>query len=318
MQKSIFEQIDGSFPHPMIRAPRLTKNAKTQPGTDLGARLHLAPAALQGAIVAIIYRDISGLEIDSHQRLTHFAASELMSLSWFQGSDVYIYSAVEDKPAWRPLSASTVISGSQQTPSVSWSVNAGRAGMICFTADVAHTLFGIDVVTITNKFVPAQSVLPSHLWPLLEDLINSPDDISAIAALEHHLAPRWQLLHGRQNASPTFSQIGRHWVERLAWQARDWSRSHSQRHVERRIKALTGRSLRQWQALVKTEGVFFAARSLFENGQEINWANIAFEEGFADQAHLIRETKRITGFTPIEFGLRFAEDESFWLYRLWL
>ena len=39
---------------------------------------------------------------------------------------------------------------------------------------------------------------------------------------------------------------------------------------------------------------------------------------FADQAHLSRATKRITGFAPAEFARRFVEDESFWVYRLWV
>jgi hypothetical protein len=47
-------------------------------------------------------------------------------------------------------------------------------------------------------------------------------------------------------------------------------------------------------------------------------AALAHDGGFADQAHMIRATRRITGFTPAEFARRFSEDESFWLYRLWV
>ncbi|CAB3728788.1 hypothetical protein LMG1866_04460 [Achromobacter ruhlandii] len=79
-----------------------------------------------------------------------------------------------------------------------------------------------------------------------------------------------------------------------------------------------GRSLREWQSLVKTEGLFFNARAQFEAGRSLDWAAIAHDEGFADQAHLSRAVKRITGFSPCEFARRFAEDESFWLYRLWV
>ncbi len=31
-----------------------------------------------------------------------------------------------------------------------------------------------------------------------------------------------------------------------------------------------------------------------------------------------RVAKRVTGFSPTEIADRFAEDESFWLYRLWV
>lgn len=49
-----------------------------------------------------------------------------------------------------------------------------------------------------------------------------------------------------------------------------------------------------------------------------DWAGLAQEDGFADQAHLVRATKRITGFSPMEFTRRYEQDESFWLYRLWV
>jgi AraC-like DNA-binding protein len=64
--------------------------------------------------------------------------------------------------------------------------------------------------------------------------------------------------------------------------------------------------------------LFFAARACHEAGQSVDWAAMAQDEGFADQAHMSRESKRITGFPPGEFVRRFIEDESFWLYRLWV
>ncbi len=33
---------------------------------------------------------------------------------------------------------------------------------------------------------------------------------------------------------------------------------------------------------------------------------------------MTRASRRISGFAPGEFAKRFVEDESFWLYRLWI
>ena len=88
--------------------------------------------------------------------------------------------------------------------------------------------------------------------------------------------------------------------------------------MERRIKSFSGRSLREWQSLVRTEGLFFAARARFDAGLPFDWATLAQDEGFSDQAHMIRSVKRITGFSPTEFAQRFTDDESFWMYRLWV
>ena len=77
-------------------------------------------------------------------------------------------------------------------------------------------------------------------------------------------------------------------------------------------------SRREWQSLVRTESLFFAARERYETGQPFDWATLALDHGFADQSHLVRAARHIAGFSPGEFAERFAQDESFWLYRLWM
>ena len=47
------------------------------------------------------------------------------------------------------------------------------------------------------------------------------------------------------------------------------------------------------------------------------WPALAQDAGYADQAHLCRETRRVTGFTPEELRRRIDTDEAFWAYRVW-
>lgn len=303
-------------PDPLTRAPRLA-----DPARQTHSQLYLATPALQGAVAAVICRDIRSAGLGSAQRLSHFAASPLLCLSWFQDFEVGLVERSASGARWQPFGAAVVLSGSQSRPVTSWAPSAGRGVMVCFTADVARTLFGLDVGALHDRFVAAHEVLDTSWWPLLDALLAAPDDAGTLAALERHLAPRWQALQQREQGTsplPSLRRLGRHWLERLAWQAHEWRRTHSPRQVERRIKSLSGRSLRDWQALVRTEGVLFSARERYEAGQPFDWPGLAQEEGFADQAHLIRATRRITGFTPSEFARRFVEDESFWLYRLWV
>lgn len=300
-------------PDPLARAPRLPA-ANAAPWS----RLYPAPPALQTAVVAILCRDTRGVALSDAQRLSHFPASPLISLSWFQGMDVGLVELHADGSRWTPFGHRVVISGSQSRPRVSWAPGSGRGGLVCFTPDVAAALFGLDLGTVHDRFVAADVVLDARWHPFIDALATAPDDAATLAVLEQHLAPRWQALQGRASAAPSLRQLGRHWVERLALQARGWRQTHSPRQVERRIKAFSGRSLREWQALVRTEGVFFAARERYESGRPFDWAGLAQDEGFADQAHMSRESRRITGFAPTEFARRFIEDESFWLYRLWV
>jgi AraC-like DNA-binding protein len=291
-------------PDALARAPRVAGTTQS---------LRLAPPSLAGALVALIGRDIGKPNLHSAQRLTHFPASPLVTISWFPDMDAGLVTP----QGWQSFGASVVISGTQSSPLVSWTPAPGRGYMACFTADAAQALFDVDLAAIQNRFLPVAQALGEKWAPLWQDLLAS-DDRDMLTVLERGLAPRWQSLQGRASGTPSLRQVGRHWVERLAWQAYSWRNQHSPRHVERRIKSFSGRSLREWQALTRTEGLFFAARDRHEAGQPLDWATLALDEGFADQAHMSRTVKRITGFAPGEFAQRFIEDESFWMYRLWI
>lgn len=301
-----------SCPSPFERAPRAARAAGLP-----SESLRLAPAGLQGALLALVARDTSALALDDAQRLTHFPASPFVTISWFRGAEVGLVAPGRHGPAWTPFGASVVVSGTQSQPTVSWAPDTGRGHVACFTADAAQTLFGLDLAAIQDRFLPVGEAIGPEFAPLWDALLASGDaDVPAL--LERHLARRWQAVQGRDSARPSLRQLGRHWVERLGWQASQWARVHSARHVERRVKAFSGRSLREWQSIVRTEGLFFAARERHEAGLPFDWPTLALEQGFTDQAHMIRSAKRITGFAPTEFAQRFAEDESFWMYRLWV
>jgi AraC-like DNA-binding protein len=300
----------------LARAPRASRLSHS--GREPHSRLYVAPPGLHGAVVAVVCRDMRDFALNDAQRLTHFPASPLVCLSWYQWLDAGLVEQTAEGAQWRPFGTAVTLSGSQSRPTVSWAPGSGRGGMICFTADVAQTLFGVDPAAIHDRFCDAFALLDDSWRPFLAALLEADDDTATLAALVHHLAPRWLALRPAISPAAVLHEAGRRWVARLAWQAREWRTTHSPRQVERRIKAFSGRSLREWQMLVKTEGAFFSARERFDAGNPVDWAALAHEEGFADQAHLSRAVRRTTGFSPREFVRRFEEDESFWMYRLWV
>ncbi len=302
-----------SCPDPLSRAPLATCVAHRP-----RSRLHVAPPGLQGAVAAILWRDTRGANLSDAQRLTHLPASPMVSLTWFQDSKAGLIKQTEAGAKWRPFRSPIVLSGSHSNPSVCWAPADGRIGMICFDAISARALFQIDLSLIQDAIVDAHKLLDNSWHALFESILSADSEAASLAAIERHILQRWRTLAHPGSALGSLRDAGRQWVRRLTWLAYEWRQSHSPRHVERRIKAYSGRSLREWQSLVKTEGLFFNARAQFEAGKSLNWAAIAQDEGFADQAHLSRAVKRITDFSPCEFARRFAEDESFWVYRLWV
>lgn len=302
-----------SCPDPLARAPRVEGGIRPP-----RQQLYLASPALRGALVALVSRDTRGIDLSSPQRLSHFPASPLVTLSWFHGMEVGKVEGRSGGPVWSPFGDPIIFSGSQSRPVVSWAPTTGRGYMACFPADVARALFGIDLAAIHDRFVPARQLTGDRWASFWEALLAAGDDAATLAVLDEHLGKRWQALQGPRSYLASLRQAGRHWVQRLAWQAHEWGRTHSARQVERRVKAFSGRSLREWQSLTRTEDLFFAARDRYESGGELDWASLAADLDFADQAHLSRAAKSITGFAPGEFTRRFIEDESFWLYRLWV
>ena len=88
------------------------------------------------------------------------------------------------------------------------------------------------------------------------------------------------------------------------------------RNLERRVKAWAGQPMRTLRRMSRAEQSFLDARADLFAGTS-TWSDIAARGGYADQAHLCRETKEITGLSPTELVRAGQEDESYWVYRIW-
>lgn len=119
------------------------------------------------------------------------------------------------------------------------------------------------------------------------------------AALDDVLGAEWQALSDAILAAPDDGALLALLEQFLAplWQAADTVLGRGVRNIERRIKARAGLSLRSLLRLRRAEQSFFAA----------------------DQAHLSRDVRGITGHSPGKFlRLLASGDESYWIYRIWL
>jgi AraC-like DNA-binding protein len=154
-----------------------------------------------------------------------------------------------------------------------------------------------------------QDVAPAEMWAdvgrRLEDGVNgagSPD--AALTCLQEHLA-------SRMRAAGTGDALVREVVRRLMpWEGAGGVRalatelSISERQLRRRCRAAVGVGAKELHRMLRFQG-FLAlvqrTRSAGAAAVDVDGARWATEAGYADQAHLGRECRRLTGLTPRQF-----------------
>ena len=185
--------------------------------------------------------------------------------------------------------------------------------MLMLLPDALQALTGIDPASLVNRCVPAEALLDADWLAMCRAVRHAPDDARRIDLIEAFLAPRWQACRPPGTA-PGWTHL-QDWSHGLALRAAASGMGRSLRAVERRIKGWAGLPMRELRGLGRAEQAFFQA--LAAGDGPVAWADVAADTGYADQSHLCRETRRVTGFAPAELRRRMAEDESFWIYRIW-
>lgn len=287
------------------------------------SRLWLPRSALSACLRAVLTRDTVGADLSVAQRYNHFPASPLCSLTlWWQGCAQML---PPDHPGHAdalhaPIALSAplprlLLAGPFTRPLVSWNPGPMRAMLLLIQPDALHRLTGLAVADWVNRWDDARAVLPADWLALCQSLLDDADadDATHVQRLQDFLEPRWQAV--RPNWPMQAQRYG-DWAQSLALHAALSAPGRSLRQMERRIKRWAGLPLRELRGLGRSEQTFFNTLAATENGPP-NWAELADASGYADQSHLCRETRRVTGFSPDELYRRILGDESFWSYRLW-
>lgn len=280
------------------------------------SRLVLPVPALAGCIRAMMWRDTRAATLSEAQRYNHFPASPMCSLTWwFTGESLMLPPGVPAAPQAprTPLPSRWIFAGPTTRPVISWNPGPLHALMVLLPPDALHRLTGLDVAAWVNRWDDAATVLPPDWAGLGRALADAPDDDTRLVWLQDFLAPRWQEMRPVR-----WSPVQRYldWAQSLALHAALGGPGRSLRQLERRIKRWAGQPMRELRGIGRGELAFLHTRSTIGQGAP-NWAALADESGYADQSHLCRETRRITGCSPDELYRRVLADESFWAYRLW-
>ncbi len=280
--------------------------------TDERTRLWLPPLALAGCVRGVMLRDTRGRALDAAQRENYFPATPLVSLFWWaEGRSEWLATPGFSAPPAVQPHASIAFAGPFTLPTHTRNPGEMAAFKLLMLPDAFTALTGVALDRFVNQTADARDVLPADWLAWAEAMSAAADDATRLQLLEGFLLPRWQALG---NLRPGHRYAA--WTEALVVCAATSAAGRSLRQLERRIKAWAGLPMRELRAVSRAESAFYAVAAAEGQGA-VNWADIAASSEYADQSHLCRETRRLTGFSPEDLRRRIATQEAFWAYRLW-
>jgi AraC-like DNA-binding protein len=280
---------------------------------DDPARMWLPSLALAGCVRGALLSDTRGVFSEQRPWHNYFPTTPLVSLVWWlQGRACRVVEPGFAYDEEVPFPGDVSFAGPFTLPSQSRGAGPVHVVHLLLAPDAVQAMTGIDPGRFVNRVVDAREVLPADWWRWTEAVRDAPDDRVRFDVIEAFLASRWQPLVRAQSARWRYG----HWTQALAARAATSAPGRSLRQIERRVKGWAGLPLRELRAMARAEEAFFNAVNVSLTSER-RWAELAADSGYADQAHLCRETRRMTGFTPTELARRLREDERFWAYRIW-
>lgn len=279
--------------------------------TRTTAFMHIPSPTLGACVLAGVERDTRGCMLDDAERFNYYPATPMAVISWiFEGTLHMVEErGSSPRPTLGPALPRLVFSGPQRRPSASWSPGAVHALSVGFFPEAIARLIGRPIEPYLDQHLPLETVAPPALLQACKTVLGAAGQ-GSFAALEAQFQPLWR--EPRQ-ASPA-PYLG-DWVRSLATRAMHSTAGRSLRQWQRRIRDWTGQSYRDLQLFIRIEEAFILRTEPYDGGTP-NLAAIAADTGFADQSHMGREIRRVTGMSPARFGESLANDEAFWYYRL--
>lgn len=292
-----------------INGPNALAAAECRAGASArrGHSQLIAPRLSLGSCVrAFVARSTLACELEPHQRFNHLPASPACAVTWFiRGRAVWAESGA---PAAR-----IAFCGPRTQPVTSVNPGPVETLTMLIMPDALHALMGFQPARLVNRSCDAAEVFSPEWLAMLNALFEQSHFADRVRLVEDFLEPRWRAVQAERWSSV---RTYRDWAEGLAVRALISGVGRSVRQTNRRIQAWAGLPLGSLMGLSRAERALVDAQIAHAHGR-VKWADVAADAGYADQSHLCRQARRVTGLSPQQLMQRIESDESFWIYRLW-
>ena len=295
----------------------------TRPYISAGmARLLRPSSKLSEYIFAGVERDTRGIDLSDSERFNYYPATPMAMVSWvFEGTlhmvktcettnnKSEVFENVDAVKLSNPLPR-LVFSGPQSKPSVSWSPGSITAMSVAFYPEAILQFLRCPMAALCDQNLPLEDVASDELLAVCEQLFTRDSSQQPFLAFQVCFEPLCQ----GATAIRAATRI-EHWISKLTSRVAYSNAGQCLRQFQRRIKLWTGQNHRDLQIFCRVEHVMAYQRYTTDT-LELDLAGLAHDAGFADQSHMGREIRRVTGLSPARLNSLMQRDEAFWFYRL--
>lgn len=264
------------------------------------SKLLLPPSSLSGCVFAAICRDTRDAELPDADRVSHFPASPLVTVTLVRSGQLIMLPPGRSWNETHDLSPLPRLSVTPPTdvPISSWSPGEIEAVSFGIYPDAWVQLGG------DTRF----SKMPQSINQAIEAFAAQDDPDAGWAAFSTALEKTWA---AERRAWPAVTSIS-DWVRGLMVRTLTSGRGKSLRSLERRLKRFSGQTKRA----LDFHASFDNLHRVFYQHPKSPLAEIAVEAGYSDQSHMGRAVRRATGFSPAHLNRMIDTDEAFWCYRV--
>jgi AraC-like DNA-binding protein len=244
---------------------------------------------------------LTGRELENH-----FPATSFISLHWFLVGSVEMISRDANAP---PSPVPRLLINGKQGPLVSRNCGDLLYFGVSMYPDAFTAAFGIAPQDLEGRFLDATKALSPDGVALLGAVAAAKTDEDRIAIFEQYLEThvgdfKVSLWTAAVRAG---ARISVNLMSRLL--------NIGQRQTIRATKNALGVGVSDLRKFARGDAAFRGLDEKLRASASASLADIAAEAGYADQAHLSRECKSVTGRTPSEFVRDMEKEESDWIYR---
>ncbi|GAB3418755.1 helix-turn-helix domain-containing protein [Massilia agilis] len=272
--------------------------------------LHVPTGELAEAVFGIAF--MSTLDEPwppAQPRLNRFPAMVYCGVTMLTEGHVAVLA--DDDGALKPM-PDWIVFGPRTRPVTSVTLAPLRCVSVIFYPDAFALLTGQAPARLQDRDEAAASWLLEEWndWqPALRD--RAGDEAAQTQWIESWLLPRW--LDARQRWNRTLGESLRQLTRRgLAATVR--TLGVGERQMQRQYRAQVGLTPAQARRLQRMNEAVYALRSGAAEGDTL--AALAAELGYADQAHMARELRALTGLPPSRLEQHIESDPDYWPYRL--